>query len=584
MLDRHSSRLLYLILLGSLLSACGGGGGGSGGGSANSSFSLSKSALTLTAAQAEDAPSDGSVKINIRNLPDDGLFVALDYDENGIDQADFFQTSNTLADLFVWFKPPSSLPLGTYRDEVRVAACYDEACTRHVTGSPATLSVTYVVEATPTMTVDGTERRVVASLGDEAPPAETVEVTFDTVPTRGIFLSALAVGDALSGATVTQVSPGTRRVQVSLPDPDTLGTGTERGALIVTACFENPCARQINQGEQRVEFVYRVAADPVATTQVLSLGAKDVVFDPISNLIYTAQPASAPLSPNSIAAVDPSSGTLVGAVVTVNDPRLVAVSDDGSKFYAAVPSTNQVQRFSAPSFTSDLVITVPPNSPEEAANVNQIAVAPGSPGTLAISRYGRVFVFDDAVGRQDIYGDGALVHADTVEWGDTDEVLYSSDTTVVGQDVDLYKLTVSASGPAAQATFVDAMDAGPRIHFSEARIYSDTGRVINAETGSVVGNFTPSDTTSFTRRVAIDATRRLAYMAIRRFGDPTGTLRVDVFNLDTFARIRTFEVPVSDSNNWPVKLVRWSDNGLAVLDSLGNVALVDGPLVTAPPP
>jgi hypothetical protein len=78
----------------------------------------------------------------------DHYYFSSDTGNNGI--ASITNPSNGAAgDFTLRFKSPSSLGVGTYVDTVTIKACTDSSCQQSISGSPASVQVTYVVSIKP---------------------------------------------------------------------------------------------------------------------------------------------------------------------------------------------------------------------------------------------------------------------------------------------------------------------------------------------------------------------------------------------------------------------------------------------------
>ena len=127
-----------------VLCACGGGGGGG----SPASISLSPTTISVTDQTYSSGAAHNQTPfstITVTNPPGDGLFVALNTTTNGVASASFQPTDNTHGQVLISMKDPNQAGVGTYDDTVTVHVCYDDACKLEAKGSPATVSVHYVV-------------------------------------------------------------------------------------------------------------------------------------------------------------------------------------------------------------------------------------------------------------------------------------------------------------------------------------------------------------------------------------------------------------------------------------------------------
>jgi len=153
------------------------------------------------------------------------------------------------------------------------------------------------------------------------------------------------------------------------------------------------------------------AASAAANLTVISLQGNDLVWDPQQKKIYVSVPGTSTANPNSIAVIDPISGTTASSHTVGSNPGALAISDDGQFLYAGITGTGSLQRFVLPSFTADISwnFGTDPNF-HELYYAGEIKVAPGAPHTVAISRWltnvgprsSGVLIYDDATPRPNI--------------------------------------------------------------------------------------------------------------------------------------------------------------------------------------
>ena len=145
--------------------------------------------------------------------------------------------------------------------------------------------------------------------------------------------------------------------------------------------------------------------------RIVELQTNDIVFNPQTQKIHASIPSSAGPSGNSIAEIDPVSGSIGQSVFIGSEPNKLALSTDGQVLYASLDGAAAIRRF-------DVVTHIPGQqfslgndpgfgSPFLAAD---LAVAPGNSNLLAVARTrpfvspsGQgVVVFDNGVQRQNV--------------------------------------------------------------------------------------------------------------------------------------------------------------------------------------
>lgn len=140
-------RIAVLVLLGSLLSACGGGGGDGGPEGAGPSgfrLSLDRSALTFDTT-AGNAPPTQTIVATWTGTPPDPVYVTATVEGTGIARTIPVVIGQSSATATV--SVAAGLAAGTYTGQINFLACRDAACTQRVGGTPLPVSFTINVAA-----------------------------------------------------------------------------------------------------------------------------------------------------------------------------------------------------------------------------------------------------------------------------------------------------------------------------------------------------------------------------------------------------------------------------------------------------
>ena len=144
-------RTLVLAATVATLGACGGGGSGSTGGtgSANPAATLevSPGSVSVTADITQPAPS-ASVQASVQSTSTGQFYIGGSVTRQGVNAVNA-SPGGTIDTITLQFKSPATLSPGTYTDTLTLQGCYDQACTKQVSNSPAKISITYVVTQPP---------------------------------------------------------------------------------------------------------------------------------------------------------------------------------------------------------------------------------------------------------------------------------------------------------------------------------------------------------------------------------------------------------------------------------------------------
>lgn len=314
--------------------------------------------------------------------------------------------------------------------------------------------------------------------------------------------------------------------------------------------------------------------------------AKDIVYDPSQKLLYASAPDSAATNPDTIVAIDPSTGAITQTVSTGLNPDILAISGDSTFLYVATdgrgtktgvtPVAGSVQQFALPAFTTGISYPLNVDDVGNPASIADLQVAPGAPHTTVISQGqplpGQVglTVFDDATPRPT--SESTIFNGfDTLQWGATAASLFSAQAGFGN----FYTLSVDNTGVSLVQTFSQVFPRSQSnpIHYDPVSnlLYSNVGTVIDPATGTAVATFDFGPVV-FARPISaamIDSASNSAYFALERFDAISRrNYEIDKYDLTTHALLTVIPIGV-DTNMFgdPRRLIRWGTNGLALVMS-----------------
>ena len=133
------------------------------------------------------------------------------------------------------------------------------------------------------------------------------------------------------------------------------------------------------------------AASPAVGQSVTSidLPVNDVVYDPVSGLLYASVSSFGGSFGNTIVAIDPAMRVIRKSAWVGSEPNRLAVSDDGSVLYVGLDGSYQARRVSLPDLTPGPHIQLVGSDPPDPKPfvVGDIEVQPGHPNVVAIAPY-----------------------------------------------------------------------------------------------------------------------------------------------------------------------------------------------------
>ncbi len=119
------------------------------------------------------------------------------------------------------------------------------------------------------------------------------------------------------------------------------------------------------------------------TLNVLDLPANDLVWDPFAQLIYASLPSSYGANGNSIAVINPATGTITGYHYAGSEPAQLALDSTAKYLYVGLDGNGSVQRLNLPAFTPDIDINLGGTNGANLAGA--IAVSPTNSHTVAVA-------------------------------------------------------------------------------------------------------------------------------------------------------------------------------------------------------
>jgi hypothetical protein len=271
MASRRFAALAALYVL--VLTACGGGGGGSGSktvASSEPSVSIASHSVTASASYADFAPTR-TLLVTAKNVPDEGLYVGVDAGTNGLASADLQAASATTANLFLQFRSPIDVEVGTMTDTVTVYVCFDDQCAKQVNGSPLTVTTSYTVSSPMTATLSTPLVTAQGTLQDSSAPQGSAVVnlshTGDIPPTiviDGTYASVASVA-------ASQNSPSASSVTVNFMHAANLGVGVYDENVTLRICYDYACRRVVTGSPLFLHTNYTVVSIVPAEPNVTPL-------------------------------------------------------------------------------------------------------------------------------------------------------------------------------------------------------------------------------------------------------------------------------------------------------------------------
>jgi len=207
----------------------------------------------------------------------------------------------------------------------------------------------------------------------------------------------------------------------------------------------------------------------------VELTTRELVYDPVSRMIYASVPGEAGFGGNSVVPINPMNGEIGLPIPVGSQPSHLAVSDDGKYLYVSL-DTGDVRRV-------DLT-TGKPAGLFRVGGVRQIAVIPGQHDLIAVSRGGGagmgagVALFENGVMRPDTGGPNGFA----LSFG---SLLYTYQNEISSWDFNRYAIKSTGLMPRGSTGSLLSGNLGISGD-GNGRIYTNIGVVIDPESQSVL--------------------------------------------------------------------------------------------------
>lgn len=348
-------------------------------------------------------------------------------------------------------------------------------------------------------------------------------------------------------------------------------SGTRLSATISSADVAAPGTAQITVQSAggtsaAAAFTVRaVGAGTITSQHALPIPGRDLVYDPGTSRLYVTVRASAGTNPNSVAAVNPSTGAVADAAFVGSEPGRIARSDDGQFLYVGLNGASAVRRVALATLAPGLQWSLPAG---EVAG--DLEVLPGRPRSVAVSRQRPgyspplegVTIYDDGAARPQ--SSPGHTGGNRIEVLESASVLYGYNNAHTG--FEFFTMGVDATGVRHSAT-TGGLVGGfyTDIVGESGRIYGTDGSIVDAERrvrlGSIGGGIA----------LAVDPRLGRAFVLTES--------GIRVYDLNTFQLLGS--VAVSGGFEHPAllvsRLVRWGNDGVAFLDE-DQLFIVRSPL------
>jgi hypothetical protein len=308
-------------------------------------------------------------------------------------------------------------------------------------------------------------------------------------------------------------------------------------------------------------------AQTLTVYQSIPLSASALVYEPFSRFLYAATAADATENPNSIIPVDPLTGSVGAAIPVGNNPKKLAVSDDGRYLYVALDGDHAIQRINLQTRLLEKTISLPVDPSFGKLRVFEMHVVPGqSKSVVASLAYENVSPFEAGIA---LFGDSGLVN--WLPFFSGNSIVAVDSFAFAGTPSEVYGVPFTISNPFFQIfttdnTGIHAQSAGFNDQYENAAVASDgkflylaDGTVWNPSTRSTVGTYNPS--LFFATSIIPDKSLGRTFF-LDQFGSASGQAGIDSYDQTTFALTGSLGFPSFFSLDM-LGLNRWGSDGFS---------------------
>ncbi|MCU1308280.1 MAG: conserved repeat domain protein [Acidobacteriaceae bacterium] len=288
---------------------------------------------------------------------------------------------------------------------------------------------------------------------------------------------------------------------------------------------------------------------------------KSILYDSFTKKLFGTVSSQAGTNGNSIAKVDPFSGSVESTTFIGSEPNLLAASDDGQFLYASLDGASAIRRFDLNGLSGGSVFYLGTADAFPASGYSYsaagLAVLPGNPNSVAVARvspYSNDYsVYDEGVKRP--LSVTTFFSPNAIGFAGDSSFLFGSQ-----QYSGITKMALDAQGLTSVATTINF----PTLDFkwNGSRFFLGNGNVLDPS------NLNQTQVQQYGGPIAIDSNRTY-YLGNTSSPNVTGINAYDA---------ATLQLKASLSLPWQIgftkNLTRWGDDGFAFLNEDGHLVLM----------
>jgi hypothetical protein len=223
---------------------------------------------------------------------------------------------------------------------------------------------------------------------------------------------------------------------------------------------------------------------PLTVYDLVNVPANSILFDPYGQSLYATIPSTATgITPNSVVAINPSTGAVGTPVAIGSQPTVMTETSDGNDLYIGLSGADSLAQFNL--LTQSLAATIPIKYDSTSTPALSVAAMPGTDTTLAIgiSAFAEQFAIFDVNGSTGTFRpniSGIYSGVNPVFASPTELYAYDSETS----GAEFYRYSINANGlTLIDGTTLDGMGGySGNFQLESGLVYGAGGGIANPST------------------------------------------------------------------------------------------------------
>jgi hypothetical protein len=333
---------------------------------------------------------------------------------------------------------------------------------------------------------------------------------------------------------------------------------------------------------------------PLTIYTVLTIGVNHILYDPYSrNIMASVGSGSSSVAGNSIASIRPDTGTVGTAVNIGSQPTNLALTSDGNILYTILAGSQSVARYNMLSQQADFTWPVPNTT---ANQLRGITTQPGNENTIALDlgswAGNAIFDFDPVNKTAAMRGQASGPYTGSCIVMPTATDMLSFDTDTTGATLDHYTVTAAGFTYYNYQQFVEStLNHGGCFKADGNKVFTVTGGVADWTTNPAtqLGVFGASNNSmwGYNGDVLPDGSLGRTFSVLNStstYSYPSTYDTVQAFDNNTYMPAGSVSIDFAtaegvNSSYTLTDVIRWGQDGIAILTSGSHIYLLHGPAV-----